>query len=212
MSLIFQSNLHPAGVYGIWQVTENDNYFLEKINLYPAEMEELKILKARKRTEWLSSRYLLHKLSERAIRGACLKDKYGKPYLENSNYFISISHTADLTAIIGSPHLVGIDIQLIVPKILRIAPKFVNVKEKAFIPSEDEIYYLHAIWGAKESIYKAYGKKELDFLKDIEVLPFIFDSNGFFFQGSLKKGDIVQDFTLFCRQFDQIILVYAIKI
>lgn len=212
MSFIYQSNLPSNGVLGIWQVTEDDDFFLERLDLYSEEDEELQTLKARKRTEWLSSRYLLHLLSQRDLRGACLKDQYGKPYLQNSTYLISISHTQNYTAVIASPQLVGIDIQVIVPKIVRIAPKFVNENEKAFISGEASLAYYHTVWGAKESMYKAYGKKEVDFRKEMEVFPFEFDPNGFFFKGQLKKGEILLNFSLFCRQIDQIILVYAIQI
>ncbi|MBK8627498.1 MAG: 4'-phosphopantetheinyl transferase superfamily protein [Saprospiraceae bacterium] len=211
MSLILQSKIEPEGVFGIWRVTEDDAFFLQNLDLYSIEIEELKLLKARKRTEWLSSRYLLHLLSERSIRGACLKDEYGKPYLENSSYHISISHSSDYTAVIGSIRLVGIDIQVIVPKILRIASKFINDNEWKYIPTTDAMLYFHVVWGAKEAMYKAYGKKQLDFKKDMEVKPFIFNANGFFFEGSLIKGDTVQNFSLFCRQIDQIILVYALE-
>lgn len=211
MSLIYQSNIAPEGVYGIWHVEEDDEFFLQQMTLYPLEKEELLSLKARKKTEWLSSRYLLHLLSDREIRGTCLKDAYGKPFLENSNFHISISHTEDFTAVIGSPSLVGIDIQVVVPKIVRIAPRFISESEWLYLPQKEDILYFHTIWGAKEAMYKAYGKKELDFKKGMKVFPFVFDPNGFFFSGIVNKGAVIQNFTLFCRQIDQIILVYAVQ-
>jgi 4'-phosphopantetheinyl transferase len=209
MPLIFHTDIQPQGQYGIWQTKESDEFFISELDLYPDEIIELQILKSRKKTEWLSSRYLLHQLSGRTRRGACLKDRYGKPYLEGSDHFISMSHTLDLAAVIASQNPVGIDIQYLVEKIQRISTKFVRDDEFLFIPEVDRILYFHAIWGAKESMYKAYGKKELDFKNHMTVSPFVFYPDGFYFDGEIKKNDFIRKYRLFCSQTANIILVYA---
>lgn len=211
MGLIIREDLQDNGVWGIWDTTEEDTFFEERIHFFPEELEELSKLKSRKRREWLSSRYLLHVLSEREIRGACVKDSFGKPYLQDSHFHISISHSDDFTAVIGSPHSCGIDIQKWVTKIDRIASRFIGESEWAYIPVSDCLSYYHALWGAKEAIYKSYGKKSVDFRSDMEVAPFVFDTSGFFFEGILKKDNSVKNYSLFCRQIDQLILVYAIQ-
>ena len=208
MSLLFKSDLFPEGVYGLWHTSEPDEYFLENMEIYSDERAEFDKLKSSKRSEWLSSRYLLHLLSQRSIRGACNKDEYGKPYLENSPYFISISHSADYTAVIASSKLVGIDIQVITPKIERIISRFAKESEYA---QYNSLLHYHVIWGAKEAMYKAYGKKSLDFKKNMHVESFDYKSEGFFFRGYVAKGEIFQNYTLFCRQFQDLILVYAIE-
>lgn len=212
MSLIYQSDLHNNGIYGIWHVEEDDSFFMSKMSLFPIEELELSLLKSRKRTEWLTSRYLLHILSKREIRGACLKDEYGKPYLEHSENYISISHSGEFTAVIGAAKPVGIDVQVFVPKIARIVSKFINEEEWKYIPTDNSLFYFHAIWGAKESIYKAYGKRGLDFKKHMMIDTFEFDADGFFFQGTLNKDEILRKYTLFCRQIENLILVYGVEI
>jgi 4'-phosphopantetheinyl transferase len=211
MPLTLKIPLTPEGVVGVWKNEEEDIFFAERLSLFPEEEEEVSILKNRKKTEWLSSRHLLHLLSERSQRGACLKDKYGKPYLQNSSYHISMSHTADYTAVIGSPISVGVDIQVIVPKIERIAPKFVSPKESFANVQTNHLETLHAIWGAKESMYKAYGRRELDFKGHMEVHPFTYDPDGFTFSGLVKKDNFFEKYSLFCHPFEQLILVYAIQ-
>ena len=208
MSLLFKSDLFPEGVYGLWHTSEPDEYFLENMEIYSNERAEFDKLKSSKRSEWLSSRYLLHLLSQRSIRGACKKDEYGKPYLENSPYFISISHSADYTAVIASSKLVGIDIQVITSKIERIISRFAKESEYA---QYNSLLHYHVIWGAKEAMYKAYGKKSLDFKKNMHVESFDYKAEGFFFRGYVEKGEIFQNYTLFCRQFQDLILVYAIE-
>jgi len=209
MPLIVHSNILPQGQYAIWQTRETDDFFLSVLDLYPQESYELQMLKSKKKSEWLSSRYLLHQLSGRTLRGACLKDPYGKPYLQGSDHFISVSHTLDFTAVIAGPIPVGIDIQCVVEKIQRISPKFVREDELLFIPEMNRILFFHAIWGAKESMYKAYGKKELDFKNHMKISPFVFDPQGFYFDGEIKKNDFFRKYRLFCSLTSNIILVYA---
>lgn len=211
MSLIFKEELAKNSVLGVWEVTEDNDFFEKRINLFPDELEELTHLKARKKREWLSSRYLLHLLSEREIRGACLKDIYGKPYLKDSTYHISISHSDDYTAVIGSPLSCGIDIQKWVPKIGRIAKRFIGEEEWAYIPEEDALSYYHTLWGCKEAMYKSYGLKSLDFRADMKIKPFKYNPEGFFLEGIVKNETFNKNYTLFCRQIDQLILVYALQ-
>ena len=50
--------------------------------------------------------------------------------------------------------------------------------ELTFIPSENELPYLLAIWSAKESMYKAYGKKEVDFKDHMQICEFNLKNEG----------------------------------
>ena len=96
---------------------------MEKLELFPKELELIETIKGHRKLEWLASRWLLHLMSGRQIRGACLKDEFGKPYLVNSFYDISISHSRELVSVLAAPQAVGIDIQKIVGKIDSIAHK-----------------------------------------------------------------------------------------
>lgn len=212
MSLIAKSRIVPEGVCAIWHVTESDSFFLENLSLYEEEILEISTLGKRKKSEWLSSRYLLHLLSERQTRGACKKDEYGKPYLDGSNYNISISHTEDYVAVIASPYSVGIDIQTITPKIEKIAPKFINDTEASSIPKSKNLWYCHTIWSAKEAMYKAYGKKEVNFKHDMIILPFEFKPEGFFFEGYFTKKNHLQKYQLYCEKIENLIFVYGLGI
>ncbi len=209
MPLLIKISIEPAGVVGVWHNVEGDDFFLSKLTLFPVEIAELSVLKGRKRSEWLCSRYLLHLLSGRHDRGACLKDTYGKPYLEGSDYHISISHSGDYTAIAAAPIVTGVDIQVMVEKIVRIQSRFVSPSERKYIDPKNPLPCLHTIWGAKEAMYKAYGKKELDFLGHIFVGPFMYHLDGFKWSGEVKKGDFYEKYDLFCHPIEQLILVYA---
>ncbi|MBZ9628258.1 4'-phosphopantetheinyl transferase superfamily protein [Psychroflexus sp. CAK57W] len=99
-------------------------------------------------------------------------DEKGKPHLKDGKH-ISITHSFEFTAVIVSNKKVGIDIEKQREKIKLIAPKFTPIEEyKALGDGEDLIRKLTIVWGAKESLYKLYGKKGLLFLHDIFVEDF----------------------------------------
>ncbi|MFZ1705382.1 MAG: 4'-phosphopantetheinyl transferase superfamily protein [Saprospiraceae bacterium] len=190
MPLLDYYSIQEAESYiGIWELNEDIDFFKSRLDLFPSELEEISTLKQRKLLEWYCSRYLLHLMSNRQIRGACLKDEHGKPFLENSSYFISMSHSHDRIAVIASPFKVGIDIQFIVPKIERIAPRFISESEMNSIPNTDKILFYHLYWGAKESLFKIYGRKELDFREHIKIEPISTTTGIVTFGGQVYKND-----------------------
>lgn len=192
----------------IWKVTEPHSYFESKLDIHTAEREIISKLSGRKKLEWLASRYLLHVMSGRAARGEFVKDDHGKPHLQDSDYHVSISHSNHHICVVASPLLVGIDIQTYVSKITRIQHKFVSEDEEKYF-GNDEIKALHIIWGAKESLYKAYGKRGLDFKKHLFVTDLEVSSDSENFKGAVIKDDYEKNFNLTYYAFSEFILVYA---
>lgn len=211
MPLFLHRQLAPEGELGIWQIYEDPDFFLRELELSPAEQGQLQAIKGRRHTEWLAVRYLLHRMSGREVRGECLKDEFGKPYLSNSDYHISISHSHGMAAVIAAPFLVGIDIQLFVQKIGVLAPRFLHPDELQFLGTEHRIEKLHVLWGAKEAIYKAYGRRELEFKDHIKIDPFSFFPDGGETQGYLNKADYRVSFTVHYEILGQYTLVYVLE-
>jgi len=193
----------------IWQTIEESSYFSNKLSILESEKQILEDLSDRKKCEWLSSRYLLHLMSGRVQRGRFTKDIHGKPHLEDSDFHISISHSRDLVAVIASTLLVGVDIQHFVSKIHRIRHKFTSDNELSNIPENKTLEALHIIWGAKESLYKAYGKRALDFKKNILVSGLEISSDEGVFHGRLIKDEYQKDFELAFKLFENFTVVYA---
>lgn len=204
--------MRPVGEIGLWKIQEEENFFLEKLTLFPEEVVLLERIKGRRKIEWLASRWLLHLMSGRDIRGACLKDDFGKPYLENSFFEISISHSRELVTVMAAPQAVGIDIQKLVGKIESIAHKFLRPEEMASIGEADNIEHLHVYWGAKEALYKAYGRRQLDFKKHIKIEPFQFNLRNGRCMGTVQKDDFQAAFELRYEQIGNYILVYGIQL
>ena len=197
--------------YGVWHNKEGDSFFQNNLKLYEQEHQEISDFRSKKKSEWLCSRFLLDLLADHRLSGACLKDTFGKPFIDGSNDHISISHTFDFTAAIVSHKVCGIDLQVIVPKILYLGPRFISKSELSIIPEGNNLLYYHVIWGAKEAMYKCYGKKELDFKSHLQTDKFYFQQDGFYFNGTIIKGDFKRKYTLYCKQIDQMILVYALE-
>ena len=102
-------------------------------------------------------------------------DEFGKPHLKDGK-FISITHSFIFSGIIVSDEIpVGIDIEKQREKILKIAHKFTPFEEYKTIANADAlISKLTIVWGAKESLYKIYGKKKILFLHHINIEDFKF--------------------------------------
>ncbi len=91
----------------------------------------------------------------------------GAPQIDNSEHFISVSHSSSLVAVIISPKRCAIDIE-------RLDRNFGSVASRYISPAESELsgdpQLPAALWCAKESLYKFAGRKELDLLRDIKVV------------------------------------------
>ena len=211
MSLLHHRHLLPEGELGIWNLEEEESFFLQRLDLFPEERVQIDQMKGRRRLEWLAGRYLLHYMSGREIRGACLKDEYGKPHLENSLYQISISHSHERVAVAAAPMGIGVDIQFLVEKIERIAFKFMREEEMDSLLPATRLLHLHVYWGAKEALYKAYGRREIDFRLNLHITPFQFSPEGGNTLGWIRKEAFIQQFEVYYEWMDEYVLVWALS-
>jgi len=139
------------------------------------------------------------------------KNDAGKPHLRDSPFHVSISHTVNYAAAIAHPAPCGIDVQRLVPQIRRLAPKFVSDKENRQLIAPHELLQLHLVWAAKEAMYKAFGRRQLDFKDHLFV-----DFEGFtpskqHAQAYLKKGSIAMNFHLDFSVFEKFVLVGCVE-
>lgn len=167
MPLIHRRELHSSSLIGIWEVTETEK---ELLIAYPCNESELAKLNsythAFRRTQFLASRLLLHTL----LPGAkIVYDENGKPFPDTGKNHISISHSGKLIAIMTEDDHCGIDIEIIHPKIERIAPKFLSPAELISCSGEETVNKMHVYWCVKEAIYKVYGRKNVSLKSDIFV-------------------------------------------
>jgi 4'-phosphopantetheinyl transferase len=158
----------------IWKIEESLSELQEGIILSKNSSTRLHSMKSELHQKGFVS--IRHLLKEVGYTDADLiYDEFGKPHLKNGK-FISITHSYTFTAIIVSDDLhVGIDIEKQREKILKIAHKFTPFEEYKTIANADAlISKLTIVWGAKESLYKIFGKKKLLFLHHIYIEDFRF--------------------------------------
>lgn len=151
--------------------------------------EELKTLNKfksnQRRLEWISTRLLISTFFNEKIK--IYYDDFGKPYIKNKNYKISISHSKKLVVVsLCKNSEMGIDVEFMSNKIGRVALKFLHKKEIEQIDIENDILKLYLHWCAKEALYKVYGKKQLNFIDDLRIDP-IDEQKGYF------TGNIITD-------------------
>jgi phosphopantetheinyl transferase len=133
----------------------------------------------------------------------------GKPYLEGKSSYISISHSHQFLAIIINEfEATGIDIEVIRDKVLKIKHKFLSKTE--LLDANDDIEKLLIYWSAKETLYKIYGLKEVNFIEHLFVKPFTKHNLGSII-GEIKLKDFTETFHLNYQLLDDNVLVYALK-
>ena len=191
MPFLKKIHLQDSGKVSLWKIEEDVEFFLDAHFWSEPDRAQFSKLKGKRQLEWLAVRHLA-KL-ELGPESNIIKDEFGKPFLDNANSRISFSHSYDMAAFAWSnSSFLGLDVQWMTEKIFRIDHKFASPEEADLKNLEQ----LHLIWGAKEAMYKAYGKGGIDFLKNLKIEFGSVDSNGGRRRGWLEKGDERIEFLL----------------
>ena len=174
MPVVFNKNIDDDTILAVWKIEETEAELLSGLQLKQHELDFISTLNNGKRLlHWLSTRVLLRTMLNTAEYIDCRMDEHGKPYLPDLDYHISLSHSYDYASvIIGKTKKVGVDIELIKPKIKSIKHKFLSDIELTQKQMVDNIDGLYVCWCAKEAIYKWHGRKGLEFKRDIYIKPF----------------------------------------
>jgi phosphopantetheinyl transferase len=181
MPLYFQHIISPNTKLAIWQIEEDESFFLEKVSL------QRSITHPHKRLQHLAGRYLLRFLFADFPNDEIEIASTRKPFLPDEQYHFSISHCGNFAAaIVSKNERVGIDIELVTDKVAKIGHKFLNEAEKSLVNSVDVNIQsavlstvdrrpstidqrLTLFWSAKETVFKWWGKGEVDFKKHIQL-------------------------------------------
>lgn len=175
MPLFYQHNINHNTKLAIWYITEAEDFFLKKVPL------QNNITHWHKRLQHLAGRYLLQELYPDFPYDLIEIADTKKPFLPDEKYHFSISHCGDYAAVIVSEEIrVGIDIELVTPKVELIKHKFLSEEEMKTIcnkqfalgnyqPANQPISQLTLLWSCKEAVYKWYGKGGVDFKSHIVI-------------------------------------------
>jgi 4'-phosphopantetheinyl transferase len=173
MPLILKEQFEEDCVYGIWEIQESLHELLSQVHLYPTEKDKYNgFLRNSRRIEYLSVRVLLKHLIDEPVGPIVYSEKH-KPYLQQSDYRISISHSRSLTAImLSKTKKIGIDLEFMSHKISSIERKFINKDEKVTREPGKRKYHLYIHWCAKEALYKMCDKQDINFKTNLTIEPF----------------------------------------
>ncbi|BCY28093.1 4'-phosphopantetheinyl transferase family protein [Flavobacterium okayamense] len=198
-----------------WKITEDFNELFRAVQLKDLSLARLEKMKSESHQKgFLAVRMLLQHLGYSDFD--LFYDESGKPHLEKKeerekkkDLHISISHSFDFSCIcISSDKIVGIDIEIIKPKILKIAPRFMDLSHLENLSENDRIEKATVIWGAKESIFKIKNEKGISFPNHIFEAPFFLsDSNC---NAELRFNNTIEKFFIQFYKVEEYIFVVAL--
>lgn len=172
MPLIFKEIFKEDCLLGIWEIQESFEELFSGVQLHAGEKERLFGFRSdARKLEFLSVRILLKSLI--GVCGPIVYSHRQKPFLQQSNYRISITHSRKLTALmLSKTKKVGIDLEYMSHKISKVAHKFINDNEFITTDEDQKKYHLYIHWCAKEALYKLCDKQEINFLQNLTIEPF----------------------------------------
>ena len=188
---------------GVWKITETQEELLNILIEKGFDTESIYQTKNKQRLkQWLATRVLLSSFFDNTIINY---DDLGKPNLDNG-WCISISHSNEFVAInLNKNSDCGIDIEKITPKVARIKHKFLNPTDLQNVTS---LEHLTLYWGAKEALYKYYGKKEVLFIENLFITNFIENKSSF--KGNIEMPDFKIELSLEWEKIEDYLLVYTL--
>lgn len=169
MPIFYQQELNEHTRIGVWKIEEAESFFYPRIPL------SREITHPHKRLQHLAGRHLLSYLFPDFPLDEIRIADTRKPFLEKDPYHFSISHCGDFAAaIVSTKNRVGVDIELITPKVERVADKFLTEAEKSILfaghlPPASYRKLLTIMWSAKEALYKWYGSGQVDFRAHMQL-------------------------------------------
>ena len=179
MGLLLNQEIEDECRLGLWEIAEDYETLFRMTHLNDDDLRRLNTFKnTYRKIESLSVRALLQQMTRPDARIVYNKQSR-KPYLEDSSYNISVSHSHRYTAILlGKNKLVGIDLEFMSHNIHRLAHKFINKQE---VITDNPLFrrrHLYIHWCAKEALYKICDKADINFQEDLIIKPFEIDVKG----------------------------------
>lgn len=155
----------PDVTIALWRIEESEEQLLELCRDAGIDTDSLlaDLSNPKRRIERTAEHLLLHSM----IGPDYILEHNGDgmPLLCHSDLIISISHTIGFVVVALSKKVIGIDIEICQPKILKVRSRFLSDSEQAAIPCHN-LQANTVAWTAKEALYKAIGVSGIDFAND----------------------------------------------
>lgn len=164
----------------LWKITEDYDTLFSQVKLKDSSLARLQTMKSESHQKgFLAVRMLLQHNDYSDFD--LFYDEFGKPHLKPQgcsikDVEISISHSNDFSAIAISDSKVGLDLEQLKEKALRIAKRFMDVSHLENLSEEEKIKKATVVWGIKESIFKIKNEKGISFPNHIFEADFSFEA------------------------------------
>ncbi|MEO7530039.1 MAG: 4'-phosphopantetheinyl transferase superfamily protein [Sediminibacterium sp.] len=208
MPLFYQQDINLTTKLGVWKIEETEEFFLPSVPL------QRTITHPHKRLQHLAGRYLLPFLfADFPYEEIEIADTR-KPFLPDEQYHFSISHCGNFAAaIVSSTERVGIDIEMITPRVQNIKHKFLHVDELTFVHSHEtdqQTPLLTLLWSTKEAMFKWWGNGDVDFSEVLRTEPFAFLDAGII-PATFLKNDVQIPLDIYYEMRDALSLAWVMS-
>ena len=158
----------------------------------------------KRRNEIVTTEYILNHIFKNKIPTIAYDNK-GKPRFTDKDLNVSVSHCKNRVSVglSGKDRLIGVDVETISAKPLKLAEKFINENDEKFFEGITETEAT-LVWTIKEAVYKA-DNSLVNFRGSINIKSVERMSK---FRGKVLVND---DFVIDYYIFDDFILSVAIK-
>ena len=188
-----------------WHITEDVTSLFRAVSLRDTSLFRLEGMKSEEHQRgFLAVRMLLQHLGYTDYD--LTYDEAGKPHLSDGKH-ISISHSHEFSCICISNKLMGIDLEKLKEKTLKIAPRFMEVKHLENLSTLEQIEKATVIWGVKESIFKIKNEKGISFPEHIFEDEFCFSDGKC--SAELRFNNQIEKFTIQFYKVEDYIFVCA---
>ncbi len=162
-------------IIGVFQLQETIDELEKLYSDIRNSDEQIRSFQHEKRKrEWLAVRILIAQLLETDF--AIEYDKNGRPNIRHEKYhYLSISHSSEYVAVyIHQTKSVGIDIESLDRRFAYVEKKYLS--EDELVQVQNHPHFRAIYWCCKEAIFKWAGREGVDFRKQINIKPFLPDS------------------------------------
>lgn len=180
----------------VWKITETIEELFQSVALRDVSLARLEGMKSESHQRgFLGVRRLLMEAGYTDFD--LYYDDFGKPHLKDGKH-ISISHSHDFSVITVSDETIGIDLEILKDKTLKLAPRFMDVAHLENLSKEDQLIKATLVWGVKEAVFKIKNEVGISF-KD-HIFESVFNlsdkkcSVELRFNNKVEHFDIVFDF------------------
>jgi phosphopantetheinyl transferase len=208
MPLYKEVIIKDAAVLYLWKITEDIEWFKGAVKLNLASQKRVNSMKSESHQKgFLAVRMLLQHLGYSDFD--LEYDANGKPHLKDTKC-ISISHSHEFSAIAVSSNPIGIDLEQMKEKTLKIASRFMDVSHLDNLSEAEKIKKATVIWGIKESVFKIKSKEGISFLNHIFENEFNLEDKKTIAQ--LRFNSEIENFKIVFNSVEDYIYVCAFQL